>query len=301
MCGACWTHWVDGKPWCADCVELLDEPVSGLAYVAGAALATSLAWIGLMHVEPPVVRRSAYGILVVAVWIGAWRMHGRARARRAEFVVQKRGPDAEPPRVAPRGYRQGRGPLRVRRIAPPVSGSLTALIVGSLMALAGVAFPSMLRLPRWIELEIVVALWWGIWTLTFVVLLYRGWRVARDLKSMKGKKVADQKHKGDSASSSSTIDWADALSGGFDLDGCMVVLALALAIGAAFLLAELLIPMLLIGAYWLIVRGLTTVANDAHGCEGKLGRAVLWGTLWSTVYTVPVAGLVWLGHWILRV
>lgn len=296
MCGACWTHTVDGRPWCASCVELLDEPVSWLAYVAGSVLATSLLWIGLARIETPVFRWSTLGILVLAVLIAAWRLHGRAKSRRAGFSVRTRSADAEPPRAdAPAGYRQGRAPIRVRRVAPPVSGALTALIVGSSMALAAVAFPSMLQLPRWLELEIVVALWWGVWTLTFVTLLYRGWRVARDLKSIKG--VGGPKKRGSIFGKPSS--WGDAFSAGVDLDGCLVILALALAVGAAFLLAELLLPMLLIGAYWLIVRGLTTVANDAHECEGNVGRALLWGTLWSTAYTLPLAGLVWIGHWIL--
>ena len=294
MCGACWTHWVDGKAWCESCVAVLDEPVSWLAYVAGTVLATSLLWIGSVRLPSP-ARWIALLIAVLAVLIAAWRLHSRAASRRAGFRVVERKPDAEPPRAGPTGYRQGRAPIRARRVAPPVSGSLTALIVGSMMALSAVAFPSMLQLPRWLELEIVVALWWGVWTLTFVILLYRGWRVARDLKSIKGVAAPKAKKKGFFKST----NWGDAFSAGVDLDGCLVLLALALAVGAAFLLAELLLPMLLIGAYWLIVRGLTTVANDAHECEGNLGRALLWGTLWSTAYTLPLAGLVWAGHWIL--
>lgn len=295
MCGACWTHWVDSEPWCASCVELLDQPVSWLAYVAGAVLATSLLWIGAARVSPFLLQWTVLGIGVLAIGIAAWRMHGRAESRRAGFSVKVRSPDAEPPRgtTEPRGYREGRAPLRVQRLAPPVSGALTALIVGSMMALVAVTFPALLQLPRWLEIEIVLALWWGVWSVTFVVLLYRGWRVARDLKSIKGK--PRPKHPGRTTSFGNWFDF----SGGVDLDGCVFVLGLALAIGAAFLLAELIVPVLLIGAYWLIVRGLTTVANDSHRCEGQLGRALLWGTLWSTGYTAPLAILVWIGHWIL--
>lgn len=298
MCGACWTHTVDGEAWCSSCVDVLNEPVSWLAYLAGAVLATSLSWIGATHIPTP-ARWIVLGVFVLAVCIMAWRLHGRAASRRAGYNIKARAADAEPPRKAPGGYRQGRAPLRVRRVAPPVSGSLTALIVGSLMALAAVVFPNILQLPRWLEFEVVVAMWWGVWAVTFTTLLYRGWRVARDLKSLKGVAKAPSQPSSQSKSKSS-INWADALSGGLELDGCLLVIALALAVGAALLLAELLLPMLLIGAYWLIVRGLATVANDRHECEGRFGRALLWGVLWSAAYTLPLAGLVFVGQRILH-
>ena len=301
MCGACWTHWVDRDPWCGSCVQLLDEPVSWLAYVASAVLGISLLWLGLARVDQMVVRWGAFVVLALAMLIAAWRLHGRAKSRRAAFSVKERTPDAEPPRAeAPPGYRQGRAPLRVRRLAPPVSGALTAMIVGSTMALAAVVVPSLLQLPRWLEFEVVIAAWWAVWAACFSVLLYRGWRVARDVKSIKGRGRGQPSYSTSSSSRTSKWDWLDAFSGGFDLEGCGVIIALAIAIGLAFLVAELLVPMLLIGAYWLIVRGLATVANDTHRCEGNLGRALLWGVLWSAGYTLPLAGLVFLAHWILR-
>ncbi|HBQ16131.1 MAG TPA: hypothetical protein DEF51_35030 [Myxococcales bacterium] len=298
MCGACWTHRVDEEPWCPSCVAVLEQPVSWLAYAAGAVLAIGLSWIGLARLPSP-ARWIALGIGVSIVSLTAWRLRRRAASRRAGFVAQVRAPDSEPPRGPPMGYRQGRAPLRARRLAPPVSGSLTALIVGSTMALTAFAFPSLLQLPRWLELELVIALWWGVWTLTFVILLYRGWRVARDLAPTGAIRAPARVAPG-SRSGSSRWTWADVFAGALDLDGCLVVLAVAAAFGVAFVIAELILPMLLTGAYWLIVRGLTSVANDDHGCERSWPRALAWGALWSTAYTAPLAALVWLGHWLLR-
>lgn len=302
MCGACWTHWVDGKPWCASCVAILDEPVSWLAYVAASIFAISLGWIGAMRLDEP-WKWVVLAVVMTATGLAAWRSHGRAKSRRAEFEVQQRTPDAEPPRAAPTGYRQGRAPVRVRRVAPPVSGALTAWIVGMLMALSAVAFPSALRLPRWLELEAVIGAWWVVWATTFVVLLFRGWRVAQDVKSIKGvgepeRKLPTLSSSSSAGSSRSKSSWLDALSGGFELDGCLILIGLVLLFCAAFVLAELVVPMLLIAAYWLIVRGLTTVANDDHGCEGNIGRAVFWGALWATAYTLPLAGIVFLVQWL---
>jgi hypothetical protein len=41
---------------------------------------------------------------------------------------------------------------------------------------------------------------------------------------------------------------------------------------------------------------LARVANDRHGCEGDVPRALAWGGLWAAVYTAPIAGVVWVLH-----
>ena len=299
LCGACWTKVVDHEAWCDACVRILDEPVSPLAYAATAIVAIAGAWLGTARLQD-MTRWIAFGVLVAAVLIAAWRLHGRAKQRRAAFTVGARTPDDEPPRKSPRTYREGRPPLRVRRVTPPVSGALSAWIVGCMMLLVALVFPAALQLPRWLEFEIVVAAWWAIWAGTFVVLLYRGWRVAQDLKSIKG--TGDGKllslGGGSSSGQRSKSSWLDGLSGGVELEGCLIVIGLIIAFCLAFLLAEFLVPALLLGAYWLIVRGLAAVANDRHECEGHLGRALLWGMFWSAVYTLPLAGMVALGQWI---
>ncbi len=78
-----------------------------------------------------------------------------------------------------------------------------------------------------------------------------------------------------------------------------LALGLLLVSLAGWLVAELIAPLLAGAAYVVIVLGLRTVANDRHGCEGRLGRAALWGALWATVFTGPVALLIWGAHWLL--
>jgi hypothetical protein len=64
-------------------------------------------------------------------------------------------------------------------------------------------------------------------------------------------------------------------------------------------LVEIAIPVLFFLLY-LMVRGmLAHVINDRHRCRGSVGRALTWGLVWSTLYTVPLAGVVWFVHYIL--
>jgi hypothetical protein len=88
--------------------------------------------------------------------------------------------------------------------------------------------------------------------------------------------------------------------GGMDLEGLLVILGVIVAIGLGWAIVELLAPVLLVCAYVVLVAALRRVANDRHGCEGNLGRSILWGALWATVYTLPLAAVVALGHLIAR-
>ena len=92
--------------------------------------------------------------------------------------------------------------------------------------------------------------------------------------------------------------WSFPDLGGIDLEGLLVLLGLLLAIALGWAIVELIAPVLLVCAYVLIVAGLRRVANDRHGCEGSLPRSILWGALWATVYTLPIAAVVALGQWI---
>ena len=294
LCGACWRHDVNGAPWCEGCVAVLDEPVPLVAYLFVAAVALGGLALGLRAWPTmPLVRWGVFAVGALAIALATWKLRGRAAARRARVQVRERAPTASPPARDAVPYRGGA--RVVRRLAPPVSGALATLVVGSVMALTAGAIPTLLRLPRWLELEVVVAAWWAIWALTFTVLLFRGWRVAQDVRGLRSRASP-----GGAGAKRSTLDWGSLdLSGGADLDGCVVLIGLLLALGAAWLLAELFVPLLLFVAYWLILKGLTSVANDRHACEGRLPLAILWGVLWATLYTAPLAGLVALARWIL--
>jgi hypothetical protein len=87
-------------------------------------------------------------------------------------------------------------------------------------------------------------------------------------------------------------------------DGCVglfVGLALmAAALAAAWLVIEVVTPVLFLFLYWLIMKSVARVANDQHGCEGDLARSIGWGGMWATAYTVPLLLIVWAIHWIMK-
>ncbi len=91
---------------------------------------------------------------------------------------------------------------------------------------------------------------------------------------------------------------------GVEAEGCAWVIGILLAIGAvivlAWLLIEVVIPVLALLLYGLIRSMLAGVANDKHQCTGRFGVACLWGTLWATVYTTPLALLVFVIHLIVN-
>src|SRR5205085_987753 len=72
---------------------------------------------------------------------------------------------------------------------------------------------------------------------------------------------------------------------------CIVLLVLGV-----WLLIELVIPGLAFLLYFLI-RGM--MARAVHGrddCRGNVARSAVWGTLWATVYTLPLALVIWALH-----
>ena len=75
-----------------------------------------------------------------------------------------------------------------------------------------------------------------------------------------------------------------------------MLFALILLVLAAWFLGELAVPAVAVVLY-VVIRGmLAHVANDRHGCEGHLSRALGWGGLWAAVYTAPIALLIWILH-----
>lgn len=86
---------------------------------------------------------------------------------------------------------------------------------------------------------------------------------------------------------------------GLDGEGLVVLLALGVALITGFLVVELLAPALMFAAYALLTAALRRVANDRHGCEGSLPRAIAWGALWATLYTLPLAAVIAAIHYAL--
>jgi hypothetical protein len=75
-----------------------------------------------------------------------------------------------------------------------------------------------------------------------------------------------------------------------------VALVLAVALGVAWVFVELAMPLAFLLSYWLFMRAIGRVANDRHGCEHDLAKALGWGALWATIYVLPVAALTWALH-----
>ncbi len=182
---------------------------------------------------------------------------------------------------------------------PLVSGASSALVLLASFGLAALAIPLAAKLPVWVEFEIVLCVWWAAWVAMLSYLLYHGrrvsddyaWRSARSWFGGAGKEAAGE------------------LGGCLDLptsaegcqEGCMILLALALLVGAAWVLLEVAVPAIAFLAYALVRGMLARVANDKHDCKGHVDRAFLWAAAFSTLYVVPLAAVVWgLHEWMKR-
>ena len=81
--------------------------------------------------------------------------------------------------------------------------------------------------------------------------------------------------------------------------GSLLALAAVAVLVLAWVFVEILIPLFSILLYGLIRGMLARIVNDDHGCAGQFGKSLLWGTVWASVYTGPMALLVWMVHLVL--
>lgn len=299
MCGVCWEYLVDDRPCCVPCVGLLRRPTPAVLYVAISLLSLGVIYAVARHFT----RGSVYALEIVGgtlgvgaftVAVSAYRIRKRAEASRASRSIVARGsrPTQAHRQTAYRGRLRG----LTRQVAPPVSGAMTALLTVMLLGLVAGTLPHLVALPRWIEWQIVMAGWWTVWTASFAVLLYRGWRIADDMPDLRRGRSSDSRWK-----LADHVGISD--PGCSDPEGCLVglafLLALVLALALAWVLVEMVLPAVLLAGYWLISRAIIRVANDRHDCEGHLGRALGWGAFWALLYTAPLAVVVAVGHMVL--
>lgn len=158
------------------------------------------------------------------------------------------------------------------------------------LILAAVVVPISIHLPRWVEFEFVFLAWWVIWVGLLAWLLFRGHSVDDDTDVEPIARVGQ--------------GFGSAADGIFDFgclatDGCqqLVVLVIAgmLLWAGAWLLLEFLLPGIAVLFLASIGGMLARAVNDTHGCEGQMGRSLLWAGLWATAYIGPLAGIVaWL-------
>jgi hypothetical protein len=200
---------------------------------------------------------------------------------------------------------------RLIRRAPPLSGRLTALALMLCFVFTALAAPFAMHLPKWLEAEIVLGVWWVVWAIALSVILYRGTRVSDDHRFSPSISLGDLGGGGRtkrSSSSSSGTGFFDGLSGVGDLadggEGCLYVIGALLLAGAALLVAwllvELIVPTLFTLAYLLLIRALQVVTNDRHGCKGIPVRSAGYGSLWATIYILPLVVVVLIVHAVAR-
>jgi hypothetical protein len=190
---------------------------------------------------------------------------------------------------------------RLRRLnfrLPLVSGATSAIVLGLCFGVTALLIPFAVRQKPWIDAEFVCAAWWLIWIVGLSTLLYTGHRVSDDFRPDQPRNwFAPLFEHTRNVTSDAGSGWGWYF---WDGEGCLVllgiVLALMLLLGAAWFLIEIAFPILGFVIYFLVRGMLGVVVNDRHGCEKSLLRAFGWGTLWATLYTAPLALVVFLVH-----
>jgi hypothetical protein len=196
-------------------------------------------------------------------------------------------------------------PLKKRRRRlnfrlPLVSGATSAIVLVLCFGVTALLIPFAVRQKPWVDAEIVCAAWWLIWIVGLSRLLYTGHRVTDDYRPGQPRNwfaPLFERTRDISSDVGSGWGWGWYLGDG---KGCMVLLAILVALvllfGAAWFLVEIAFPVLGFMIYFLVRGMLGLVVNDRHGCEKSLPRAIAWGSLWATLYTAPLALIVWLAH-----
>lgn len=312
LCNDCYRFRMNGKPACAACAYGASTRtrrwVSLAVSFAGLCLVALFTGLRRYRLDPAVVVLFGLGMVVIT---GAL-LYG-ARNGADVDVTKRLVDDADDGPASMSGARHPyRGRLRkvLSHVAPRVSGTTTALVVGTAFLVSGVLLPTALKLPRWIETELVLTAWWVVLSAVLSFLLYRGYRLADDwvyFSPWDRPASADETKPSTptAKSAKSGLDWgcSDGCSG-IDGEGALVALvvgaALALLLGAAWVLVEIAAPLVCLVVYALVLRAVGRVARDNHQCQGDLGRAVGWGLGWATLYLLPLAALTGILHLAMR-
>ena len=300
MCDACFRFVVSGDPACVRCAhELRTRARRQKSFAISVALvalgAGALLW-----------RRGEDWHVWALGGVGAL-----AGVMLSGVLFTRLSRRAPPPEVARRTDELPRGDVAVsaaairaarrRRLAalltPSLSGRSTALFVLAAMAFAAIAFPVALRLPRWLELEVVLGAWWSIGFALLSTVLYRGYRLEDDhffhAPGMDGQ-TRDAFKGFDPSGGCDPGGFAggcDDIAGGFIALAALVVFLFAILV-VAWLVVELAIPLAFVAFYVLAVAAIRRAARDNHACRDRLGRSLLWGATWSTLYFAPLAAIV---------
>ena len=150
------------------------------------------------------------------------------------------------------------------------------------------------------DVEFVLLGWWFLWTGALAYLLHTGSRVSDDHQLPPARNWFSALKGTNSGTSNAATGCLDLSSLGFEAEGCMVgvgvVVAIVLLFVGAWFLIEIALPMVAFVMYVLLRSMLAKVANDRHQCKANVIYAVCWGAFWATLYTAPLALLVWVVH-----
>ena len=182
-------------------------------------------------------------------------------------------------------------PRRPRRLRlPVVSGKWTVVWLLCCFLFTGTLIPLVLRLPRWLDFEVVIAAWWVLWAIILTKLLYKGEQVIDDFQRKDARRWFNtQDH---------DLTGCSGCGYGADIEGCAVILGLIAAVALVWFLVEIAIPVVFFMRYFLVRGMLARVVNDQVRCRGDLSLSTLRGILWATIYSVPLAATVWIIHFI---
>jgi hypothetical protein len=315
LCGACFRFTVDGAPSCGRCAYEASTRRSRRVSLAvvffglGAGLGTWASLRFALWEEPIVATVIALLVLGVTAYLAWSGLHEEA----PEVVPREEDEPTEPMRFeedTTRAPRARTAPYRmaarrvVRAITPRVSARTTGLVLLTAFGVSALLVPSAVHLPRWLEAELVLAAWWAIVGSTLTTLLFCGYRVRDDYAHFLPGALR-LRREGKGRGEGKGLPDLTGLDGCGDLgEGCVGVVIggvlVVAALGLAWLVVELVLPVAFLLAYGLFLAAIARVANDRHGCEGSLGRSLFWGFGWASVYLGPLALLVALVHHALR-
>jgi hypothetical protein len=308
MCAECFKWTINHKPCCEPCAfEKNTERTRALSFAIsffGVGL-TVLIGLWIKFNKTPASEDSLLVYLIIGglvfLGISGWlflkvgdtsnHLLEPANLEREEELLpppeEAEKPNADPYRVPAK--------VVLRRMAtrsiPYASGFATTMILVVSFALVALLLPLSLQLPKWLEAEVVLFVWWMLLTSTLTTLLYLGWRLKDDLTYSAPWNKPSKASGGSSGSSGGSL--GDIGSIGGDGEGCAVIIVVIVAgvllLGAAWLISELVLPLVLFLAHWLTMKALGRVANDKHQCQGSLMRSLGYGALWGLLYMAPIA------------
>ena len=286
LCDECWRHIAEGAPCCDGCAARLSRaPRSRWPFAlvfGGVGLATCLAAAHELGEDAWIIFGFAALVCVVlTIVIGT----SGAQERSDPAVVSERNEETSIDDPLARGRPYRRFAARAAATAAPLSGRSTAIALSISLAVTAVLFPTLLRLPHWIEAEVVLGAWWTLVLALSTTLLYRGFRL-RD----------DYRYQAPTWSSPIDTDASGCAHAGGCSEGLVVLVVILVALAAAWLVVELVIPALFFAVYYLLTRSIGTAAVSNRNCEGHLPRSLGWGAWIATRSVLPLALVVVVVH-----